>query len=380
VSTIVAQPSDSGNTPFDVSLDVVRATIALVVDGSFRGREDLLQTIHALSLIEEIDDFGPTVLEEIDGLVPSDLASYNEVDPSAGRALVIARPGQPTPTQLDAWERWAHQNPCLGHVIRTGDGSARRISDFLSPAEFHSLELYTDVYRPLQIEHQVAFCLAAPHPLVIGIALNRRRTNFDDEELRLLDILRPHLIQAHGRLQHLNNLRHALESVAGFLREEGQAFHVIDGPVTGPAADLLSAFFGDTRGVLPQSVQAWLEDERTAFITTAHDRLRQPYVLQSRGRRLTIQYVPAGQSRELLWFHEQNAVDDIHVLQRLGLSKREAEVLWLSTQGLSTKEMALKAGISTLTVKKHLEHVYRKLGVSNRTAAVALAFDAMTVT
>jgi DNA-binding CsgD family transcriptional regulator len=351
----------------------------VVEHGSFRRRDDVLHTIQTLSLVEDIDDFGPTVLEEIDGLVRSDVSSYNEVDPSAGRVVVIGRPRQPTPGELDVWKRWAHQNPCLEHVVRTGDGSARRISDFLSAAEFHRLELYTDLYRPLQIEHQVAFCLAAPDPLVIGIALNRGDTNFDDEELRLLDTLRPHLIQAHRRLQLLSSLRQALESVAGFLREEGQAFHIIDGPITGPAADLLNSYFGEAHGVLPQPVQAWLDEERAAFVP-APGRLRHPLVLQTQGRRLTIQYVRAGQSRELLWLHEQEAVDEVLLLQRLGLSTREAEMLWLLAQGLSTKEIAVKASISTTTVKKHLEHVYRKLGVSNRTAAVALAFDALTAT
>jgi hypothetical protein len=102
-------------------------------------------------------------------------------------------------------------------------------------------------------------------------------------------------------------LRQALESVAGFLREEGQAFHIIDGPITGPAADLLNSYFGEAHGVLPQPVQAWLDEERAAFVP-APGRLRHPLVLQTQGRRLTIQYVRAGQSRELLWLHEQEAV------------------------------------------------------------------------
>ena len=349
-------------------------------NGSIHRREDLLQTIHALSLVEDIDDFGPTVLREIDDLVPSDLSSYNEVDPSAGRAVVIGRPHQPTAAELDAWQRWAYQNPCLDHVLRTGDGSPRRISDFISAAELHGLELYTEVYRALQVEHQVAFCLASSDPLIIGIALNRGESDFDDEDLRLLDVLRPHLIQAHRRLQLLSTLRQALESVAGFLREDGQAFHLIDNQLSGPPAELLGAYFDDLRGVLPQPIQTWLDDERAAFFATGPERLRQPFVIQTQGRRLTIQYVLDGQGRELLWLHEQEAVDGNLSLQRLGLSKREAEVLWLLTQGHSTKEIALKADISTLTAKKHLEHVYRKLGVSNRTAAVALAFDALTVT
>jgi DNA-binding CsgD family transcriptional regulator len=348
------------------------------VPESFSRNGELSAAIHALSLVESIDEFGPTVLSEIDSLVPSDLASYNEVDPVAGRAVVIGRPRQPTAAELEVWRCWAHQNPCIGHVLRTGDGSARRLSDFLSSEELHSLELYTEVYGPLGIEHQVAVSLATPAPLVIGIALNRIHRDFDDDEVRLLDILRPHLIQAHSRAQVVSNQRLALESVAGFLMEEGQAFHVIGNPLNGPAADLFGAYFTGIKGMLPEPIESWLDEERAALVATSPDRLRQPFVVQAEGRRLTVQYVPAGKNVELLWLHEQASGDDVLSLQRLGLSKRESEVLWMLTQGLTSKEIALEAGISALTVKKHLEHVYQKLGVSNRTAAVALAFDALT--
>jgi DNA-binding CsgD family transcriptional regulator len=53
------------------------------------------------------------------------------------------------------------------------------------------------------------------------------------------------------------------------------------------------------------------------------------------------------------------------------LSPREGEVLKLAGQGLSVRETAEKLTISPATVKTHLEHIYRKLGVRDRTAAVA---------
>jgi DNA-binding CsgD family transcriptional regulator len=350
----------------------------VLIGGSLDGRDELLEAIHALWLIEDIDDFGPAVLQAITQLVPADLASYNEVDPSADRALVIGHPRQPTAAELRPWQRWAYQNPCIGHIVRTGDGSPKRISDFLSQAEFHCLELYSEVYAPLGIEYQAGFSLAAPAPLVIGVAFNRETADFADEELKVLNTLRPHLIQAYRNVQLLSSRRLALDSVAGFLRGDGQAFHVVGGPIEDPVAEVLGGFFGDSHGFLPQPVEEWLEAERTAFMTTSTDRLREPFVVRTEAHRLTIQYVPAAQGLELLWLHEQQIGDDVLSLQRLGLSQREAQVLWLLTQGLATKEIALKANISTLTVKKHLEHIYQKLGVSGRTGAVALAVGALT--
>jgi DNA-binding NarL/FixJ family response regulator len=51
------------------------------------------------------------------------------------------------------------------------------------------------------------------------------------------------------------------------------------------------------------------------------------------------------------------------------LSAREAQVLHSLAQGLSNKEIAAAMGLSVGTVKTHLRHIFRKLGVSDRTSA-----------
>lgn len=56
------------------------------------------------------------------------------------------------------------------------------------------------------------------------------------------------------------------------------------------------------------------------------------------------------------------------------LTERECDVLELVAQGLTNREIAARLFISSGTVRKHLEHVYRKLGVRTRAGAVATAF------
>jgi DNA-binding NarL/FixJ family response regulator len=51
------------------------------------------------------------------------------------------------------------------------------------------------------------------------------------------------------------------------------------------------------------------------------------------------------------------------------LSARETQVLHCLAQGLSNKEIAATLGLSVGTVKTHLRHIFRKLGVSDRTSA-----------
>jgi DNA-binding NarL/FixJ family response regulator len=62
-------------------------------------------------------------------------------------------------------------------------------------------------------------------------------------------------------------------------------------------------------------------------------------------------------------------------LEGLGLTPREAEVLFWVAQGKTNPEVAIITGVKLTTVKKHLESVYLKLGVDNRTAAATLALD-----
>lgn len=54
------------------------------------------------------------------------------------------------------------------------------------------------------------------------------------------------------------------------------------------------------------------------------------------------------------------------------LSPREREILALLADGLVNKQIAARLGISTNTVKTHLELLFEKLGVATRAEAVAM--------
>ena len=57
------------------------------------------------------------------------------------------------------------------------------------------------------------------------------------------------------------------------------------------------------------------------------------------------------------------------------ISPRELEVLGLVAEGLPNKAIARALSISETTVKTHLGHIFTKLGVSDRTAAVTAALN-----
>ena len=61
---------------------------------------------------------------------------------------------------------------------------------------------------------------------------------------------------------------------------------------------------------------------------------------------------------------------------RFGITRREAEVLALVVQGKTNAQIAATLFLSVGTVRKHLEHLYAKLGVATRTQAATRAIEA----
>ena len=58
-----------------------------------------------------------------------------------------------------------------------------------------------------------------------------------------------------------------------------------------------------------------------------------------------------------------------------GLTTREVDVLRLVSRGLSSKEIAAQLVISPKTARNHIEHIYTKIGASNRAAASLFAIQ-----
>lgn len=61
--------------------------------------------------------------------------------------------------------------------------------------------------------------------------------------------------------------------------------------------------------------------------------------------------------------------------ERLGLTQRQSEVLYWVSNGKSNREIAIILDMSPRTVNKHLEQVFMKLGVENRTSAAVIGLN-----
>ncbi len=148
----------------------------------------------------ELAEFRSGVVALARELVPCESASYNELKPGVG-AVVVADPDEwLTEDTVERFGRLAGENPLVAHYTRTGDGQPLRFSDFLSRRRLHALTLYDELYRHLDVEHQIAFVLPSPPGEIVGIALNRHRHDFTDEEAAMLELLRRPLRACYRRL------------------------------------------------------------------------------------------------------------------------------------------------------------------------------------
>ena len=91
--------------------------------------------------------------------------------------------------------------------------------------------------------------------------------------------------------------------------------------------------------------------------------------------RLEFTYLSPGKAGEYLYRLSEPATgqDEAILKQAFALTAREADVLLWIARGKANRDIGQILGLSPRTVNKHLEQIYAKLGVENRTAAAALA-------
>ena len=104
------------------------------------------------------------------------------------------------------------------------------------------------------------------------------------------------------------------------------------------------------------------------------------YVLKSAPRERLHEALLTAASGESAWTREElRRVTGALATPRLSqdievpLTQRESEVLRQMALGLTNKEIAKMLGISYETVKEHVQHILRKIGVSDRTQAAVWA-------
>jgi DNA-binding CsgD family transcriptional regulator len=342
--------------------------------------ETLLECIERLHACPSIEAFPRVVIAAVRRAVVCDSAAYNEFHPAENRAIAILEPAPSNfPALLVRWQKCFQQNPILRYALESGDGSAHQISDFISVRELHQLDLYTQMFRELRVEHQIAFLLANPEGVSVGVALNRRRGNFSETDRQMLNRLRPHIAQAYAGLMKLadgaallSKLRLAMEDGSEGVLLVSHRDVVLH--VSSRAAQWLSDYLDwQPHSPLPASLARWITMQRSSPARSAEG---EPFIREGDGRRLHGKLVDRpDQHFSTILFTEEIVALDPEACAGLGLTRMESKVLGWMAQGKSNREISAICLASEETVKKHTRSIFSKLNVDNRTAAALLARD-----
>ena len=330
----------------------------------------------ALDFLGDVDSrslegFRASVIGGIRRLVPCDVATYDEIDPSTGEVMWITDPGEfATVADTDAFVRNIDQHAVVQHHL-SRDGAPRTVSDFYSRRQWHGTALYNEFFRPLNLETQVATLWSGPNPAIVATSLNRVRGDPSERDRLVLDLVRPHVGSAFAAARARTRSERLVESLAEGADRAGASVVVLSdsGRIEAASAGArrrLRAFFGPAASpdCLPEELVRWVALHPTGVLARTRD-----------GVLLRIRFMARSAPLEpdVLLLEERPPSPTPELLRGLGLTRRQAEVLALIAAGKSNREIAEALTISPLTAKKHAENIYAKLGTPGRAAAAARA-------
>ena len=208
--------------------------------------------------------------------------------------------------------------------------------------------------------------------------------DFTAEDRALVELISPHVVDAWRNASELSQLRNQ-EGMTGGVADSGEHSAVVDcnaGMITalspGARGMLRTYFYQDINEgcALPERLSRWMIAQRKllksedAILSTP-----QPLCVQKGTSSLRIRLMQTTPGIAVILLKDSANATTSSRISIAGCTRRENEVMHWIAEGKRNHEIATILDLSSRTVGKHLEHVFEKLGVENRTAAVHAAFE-----
>ena len=320
-------------------------------------QRDAERVLRFVAEAEELGDghaFTPPVLERLGELVAADEVTYCELDRVRKSDRFYARRSGEAPidTGVTYWDISRDYPTCRRHD--SGDVRAFKLTDFLSQRKLRQSRIYAVWFRPAGIEREMSIPIPSPpwHTKTFLFDRTPGGRDFTERDRLVLDLLQPHFARLWRAAETRRLLRAAFDCLDSASEHDVRGVVVLapGGRIAfaSPAARrLLRDYVGESRGAdLPPELADWLETGAPVLTHVDGD------------RRLKVR-----RSGDALLLEETRDL--------LGLTARESQILAWVARGKTNREVAELLWIAPTTVRKHLENVYAKLGVTTRTAAVA---------
>jgi DNA-binding CsgD family transcriptional regulator len=345
-----------------------------------RDRRAVLSFQREIYRVSDFDAFVRQLFSALSNLIPTQVNFLGRMRKETERYWID--PGEvDTPTSRITWYQVMHEHPLLNYYQRTHKSRAHRITDFLPGARLHNTSLYCDHLRRLQVEDVLGFEFNAEdgEDYAVGAHLDRR---FNDHDRLLMEEVRPHIIQAACNAIHVTRITGENAVLTKCLDRAGHGVIALSADrrirfATSRALRWITAYFGAVRenDRLPATLDLWVhhhdEGSRRSLDMPPP---REPLLVDRDGRSLLVRsFCEAGAITLLL--EERCASIRPESLAPLALTRRESEILALVALGSTNVDIATTLCISPRTVQTHLEHIFHRIGVENRTAAAAKAIE-----
>jgi DNA-binding CsgD family transcriptional regulator len=352
----------------------------------------LLDCIGEVYAHQDLDSFARGAVEAAAKAISADYMAYSEMNVPRKRVVAFSNPdGVDFTMSNDAKELFFREHPLMRCLREKGDVPAARISDFLTRAAYRETGLYREIFRKGGVEFQMGCTLPSPSAKVtVTLTHNRSGRDFSEEDRLTLNLLRPHLFQAYRNAERLSRYREearraerALNAFANgvILLKSGREVAF----ASQRAQQWLQYYFDGRRrgnGRLPAELEQWVRRQQLPAAKTGKMiEAREPFTIRRDDYQLTVWLTPGSTAGEQTLLMEVRSLGlSSAPLQRLGLTPRQAEVLLWVAQGKTTPEIGVILGLSAGTVRKHVEHIFQKLGVETRTGAARRAFETLGMT
>ncbi len=266
-------------------------------------------------------------------------------------------------------------NSCVGEhplwePMRTGGQVVRAISDFASRRKWENSTLYREALGREGVRDHMSVEFGDRAGKLVSVGVFRESRGFHTREVERLGFLIPHLEQAFENARRFEAIGANRDDSSGAMMIIELNGAGVPLEIPSEALRIFDRFFGDARHGwrrFPDDLTYWIRKTRGMLVRGALECRPAPFRRCHRGESLEARLLRRRWSDgyHLVMCASRNLAD-------LHFTPREREVWHWVREGKSNEEIARIQGIGLTTVKTHVKHLLRKLGVENRTAAARL--------
>lgn len=352
------------------------------------------EALLALQQCESPTDLRHSLLRATQTLLDADNHVVNWLGRGAFKDFSVRTVPLADEGSLDIFNAHLHEHPLLPVIQepwREGDIHAARWSDYTTLTAFRKTALYNEYFRRTETQHQLATTIRVNPKIALALSFNRKRRDFDLEDVAALDLLAPHVGCAVSRMFERMELENLLALQALTAEEEAVILLSEEGALlfaTALARQLMRDYFPvagaadvplellKTIGRNPSAGEVVLRTRPNGRLTCRYG----PLIPNPDAANGMPEFKATARFVRRVRLEERSQTTVSLSLRSLGLTPREAEVLLWMAEGKRNSEIAVILQMSPRTVDKHSEHIFSKLGVETRASAVAMAWEARRAT